>query len=148
MYYSLLSLKMISLFYSPTPRSQVSIFIYRNSSIHMQHARVAVAIGQLHAMTSFYHNYKNSSVCCFLVRKAHLSGHFSIFGLVFFVLKSLLGIVRQRRRRLKASESCQNFNISLVGYWDYRYFNSGGLTNLNNKATTRLGSITSRCSGK
>ena len=24
-----------------------------------------------------------------------LSGHFSIFGLVFFVLKSLLGIVRQ-----------------------------------------------------
>ena len=27
-----------------------------------------------------------------------LSGHFSIFGLVFFVLKSLLGIVRQRSR--------------------------------------------------
>ena len=27
-----------------------------------------------------------------------LSGHFSIFGLVFFVLKSLLGIVRQWSR--------------------------------------------------
>ena len=26
---------------------------------------------------------------------SRLSGHFSIFGLVFFVLKSLLGIVRQ-----------------------------------------------------
>ena len=38
---------------------------------------------------------------------------------------------------LKASESGQNFIISLVGHWDYRYFNSGGLTKLNNKATTR-----------
>ena len=27
-----------------------------------------------------------------------LSGHFSIFGLIFFVLKSLLGIVRQWSR--------------------------------------------------
>ena len=27
-----------------------------------------------------------------------LSGHFSIFGLVFFVLKSILGIVRQWSR--------------------------------------------------
>ena len=27
-----------------------------------------------------------------------LTGHFSIFGLVFFVLKSLLGIARQRSR--------------------------------------------------
>ena len=49
-------------------------------------------------MTSFYYNYQNTSVCCFLVQKAHLSGHFSMFGFVFFVLKSLLGIVRQRRR--------------------------------------------------
>ena len=30
-----------------------------------------------------------------------LSGHFSIFGLVFFVLKSLLGIARQWSRKKK-----------------------------------------------
>ena len=30
-----------------------------------------------------------------------LSGHFSIFGLVFFVLKSLLGIAKQCRSREK-----------------------------------------------
>ena len=42
-----------------------------------------------------------------------LSGHFSIFGLVFFVLKSLLGIARQWSRKKKkgnfvpkASELC------------------------------------------
>ena len=68
----------------------------------MQHARVAVAIKQLHVITSFYYNYQNTSVRSFLVQKAHLSGHFSIFGLVFFVLKSLLGIVRQRRREKSA----------------------------------------------
>ena len=44
-----------------------------------------------------------------------LSGHFSIFGLVFFVLKSLLGIARQW--------SCEKFAIltlkpggTFVGY--------------------------------
>ena len=44
------------------------------------------------------------------------------FGLVFIVLKSLLGIARQWSRERfcsfvpKASESCKNFNLSKVGY--------------------------------
>ena len=42
-----------------------------------------------------------------------LSGHFSIFGLVFFVLNSLLGIARQWSRNKFAFF----FNISNVGYW-------------------------------
>ena len=50
-----------------------------------------------------------------------LSGHFSIFGFIFFVVKSPLGIARQRIRENlefdpKASESSQNFKISNVGY--------------------------------
>ena len=53
-----------------------------------------------------------------------LSGHFSIFYLVFFVLKSLLGIVRQRSREefailiLKPRSHFRIFlNISKVGYF-------------------------------
>ena len=48
--------------------------------------------------------------------------HISIFGLVLFVPKSLLGIARQWRREKcaiffhKASESCYNLNILSVGY--------------------------------
>ena len=51
-----------------------------------------------------------------------LSGHFSIFGLVFFVLKALLGIARQWSREkfaiwaLKPWSHVKNFNISNVGY--------------------------------
>ena len=44
-----------------------------------------------------------------------LSSHFSLLGVVFFVLKSLLGIARQWSRKKKnynldpkTSESCQN----------------------------------------
>ena len=39
-----------------------------------------------------------------------LSGHFSVFGSVFFMVKSLLGIARQWSCNFvpKASESCQN----------------------------------------
>ena len=43
-----------------------------------------------------------------------LSGHFPIFGLVFFILNSLMGIARQQSREKicnfdpKASESCLN----------------------------------------
>ena len=53
---------------------------------------------------------------------SRLSGHFSIFGLVFFVLKSLLGIAGQWSRKKKIAiltlkpRSCQNFNITNVGY--------------------------------
>ena len=52
-----------------------------------------------------------------------LSGHFSIFGLVFFVLKALLGIARQWSREkfaiwtLKPWSNVKNFNMSNVGYW-------------------------------
>ena len=50
-----------------------------------------------------------------------LSGHFSIFGLASFVLKSLLGIARHWRLEKncnfdpKAAESCWSFNITNVG---------------------------------
>ena len=44
-----------------------------------------------------------------------LSGQTSIFGGVFFVFKSLLGIERQKKRKPpKASEPCQNIDISNV----------------------------------
>ena len=47
--------------------------------------------------------------------------HISIFGLILFLLKSLLGIARQKKSEKfalvhKASESCYNLNISSVGY--------------------------------
>ena len=51
-----------------------------------------------------------------------LSGHFLIFGLVFFVLKSLLGIVRQWSREkcailtLKPWSHVTIVNISNLGY--------------------------------
>ena len=51
-----------------------------------------------------------------------LSGHFSIFGLIFFVLKSLLGIVRQWSREkfailtLKPRSHVRIVNISNLGY--------------------------------
>ena len=52
-----------------------------------------------------------------------LSGHFPVFGLVFFVLKSLLVNYCKTVESWKffnfdpkASESCQNFNISNIGY--------------------------------
>ena len=56
----------------------------------------------------------------FINMTSRLSGHFSIFGLALFVLKSLLGIARRWSRKKKkkcnfdpkTSESCQNFNIS------------------------------------
>ena len=53
---------------------------------------------------------------------SRLSSHFSIVGLVFFVLKSLLGIARQCSREkfamltLKPGSHVKNFNISNVGY--------------------------------
>ena len=49
-----------------------------------------------------------------------LSGQTSIFGGVFFVFKSLLGIERQKKLKKeivfdsKASEPCQNIDISNV----------------------------------
>ena len=52
-----------------------------------------------------------------------LSGHFSIFGLVFFVLKSLLGIARQWSHEkfailtLKPHILVYDFSISNVGYY-------------------------------
>ena len=52
-----------------------------------------------------------------------LSGHFSIFGLVFFVLKYLLrklrnnGVVKISNFHPKASETCYNLNISKAGYY-------------------------------
>ena len=42
-----------------------------------------------------------------------LSGHFSIFGLVFFVLKSILGIVRQWSRE-KFAILTQSHGRSLI----------------------------------
>ena len=50
-----------------------------------------------------------------------ISGHFSIFGLFFFVLKSLLGITKHWICEKFAimsltSESCEKFNISNLGY--------------------------------
>ena len=39
------------------------------------------------------------------------SGHFSIFGLAFFVLKSLLGIARQW--------SCEKFAILTLNPWSH-----------------------------
>ena len=52
-----------------------------------------------------------------------LSGQTSIFGAVFFVSKSLLGIERQKKLEKicnfdpKASEPCLNTDISNVAYW-------------------------------
>ena len=69
-------------------------------------------------MTSKSHNVKtakdNSPRSIYLNSNMtrRLSGHFSIFGLVFFVLKSLLGIARQWNRKKffnfdpKTSGSC------------------------------------------
>ena len=50
-----------------------------------------------------------------------LSGQTSIFGVVFFVSKSLLGIEGQRKLEIctfnpKTSEPCWNNNISNVAY--------------------------------
>ena len=48
-----------------------------------------------------------------------LSGRFSKFGLVFFVLKSPVGIARQwshEKFAPKTSQSSWNFNISNAGY--------------------------------
>ena len=61
-----------------------------------------------------------------------LSGHSSIFGLVLFVLKSLLGIAKQSSREkfeilsLNPKESCLNFNISNVGFYG-THFDSSSL---------------------
>ena len=49
------------------------------------------------------------------------SGQTSIFGVVFFVSKSLLGIERQKKLAIcnfdpKASEPCLNIDISNVAY--------------------------------
>ena len=56
-----------------------------------------------------------------------LSGQTSIFGVVFFVSKSLLGIEGQRKLEKfscnsdpKASEPCSNIDISNVAYWNCR----------------------------
>ena len=52
-----------------------------------------------------------------------LSGHFSILGLICFVLKSLLGIAKQSSREkfeilsLKPQESRLNFDISNEGFY-------------------------------
>ena len=78
-----------------------------------------------------------------------LSVHFSIFGLVFSMLKSLLGISRRIILNFiqKASESCQNFNYrtsaivspndiaKLIGERD-----SGLLTPFSTQKLTRVGS--------
>ena len=50
-----------------------------------------------------------------------LSGQTFIFGVAFFVSKSLLGIVRQKNFNNynfdpKASEPCKNINLSKVAY--------------------------------
>ena len=63
-----------------------------------------------------------------------LSGHFSIFGLVFFVLKTLLGIARQWSREKFAiltlkprSHVSINFNIhQIYQTWATGYDNSRG----------------------
>ena len=62
------------------------------------------------------HQYSNMAL--------RLSGQTSIFGVVFFVFKSLLGIkgqVKLSKRNdnilSKASEPCQNIDISNVGYF-------------------------------
>ena len=52
-----------------------------------------------------------------------LSGQTSIFGVVFFVSKSLLGIEREEKLEklnfdLKTSEPCLNIDISNVSYWN------------------------------
>ena len=52
-----------------------------------------------------------------------LSGQTSVFGVVFFVFESLLGIERQKKLKKiynfdpKASEPCWNIDISNVAYW-------------------------------
>ena len=51
---------------------------------------------------------------------SRLSGHFSIFGLVFFVLKSLLGIARQWSRETFAILSLKprsHVRISIYRTW-------------------------------
>ena len=49
-----------------------------------------------------------------------LSDQTSIFGVVFFVSKSPLGIERQKFAILtpKASEPCLNIDVSNVAYWE------------------------------
>ena len=55
-----------------------------------------------------------------------LSGQISIFGVVFFVSKSPLGIERQKKLEKfanfdpKASEPCLNIDISNVAYWQLK----------------------------
>ena len=57
-----------------------------------------------------------------------LSGHFSIFGLVFFVLKSLLRIVRQWSREkiaILSLKPCSHVRILIYRTWaivGQRYF--------------------------
>ena len=56
-----------------------------------------------------------------------LSGQTSIFGAVFFVSKSLLGIKKQKKLKLKiynfvpkASEPCWNIDISNGDNWSFK----------------------------
>ena len=60
-----------------------------------------------------------------------LPGHFSIFGLVFFVLKSLLGIARQWRRKKFAIlilKPWSHVKILLYRTWAIRNKYKGGWT--------------------
>ena len=71
-------------------------------------------------------SFVGRTLCWFLISlKAHvryikicnitamLSGHFSIFGLVFFLLNSLLGIARQWSRENFANFDPQNIRVML-----------------------------------
>ena len=61
-------------------------------------------------------------VLCQILR---LSGHFSIFGLVFYVLKSLMGIVREQRREKFAIlilKSRSHVRILIYRTWAIVYF--------------------------
>ena len=54
-----------------------------------------------------------------------LSGHFSIFGLVFYVLKSLIGIVREQRREkfaILSLKSRSHVRILIYRTWAIVYF--------------------------
>ena len=51
-----------------------------------------------------------------------LSGHFSLFGLIFFVLKSLLGIARQWSREKFAVLNLKPRILQQDGNWDESTF--------------------------
>ena len=70
----------------------------------------------------FSQNNRPRSIYQYSNMALRLSGQTSIFGVVFFVSESLLGIEgRKKREKIcnfdpKASEPCSNINISNVAY--------------------------------